>query len=106
MPWTSRRSSLSAISARSPAFANCMGSHVSAVVTPHKDCSSDATTYRLHAPHWMDLQLNVSDALSILGLAMTFRIDPQRTTLGFSVKHMMIATVRGSFPEYDAELEV
>ncbi len=54
----------------------------------------------------MDLQLNVSDALSILGLAMTFRIDPQRTTLGFSVKHMMIATVRGSFPEYDAELEV
>jgi polyisoprenoid-binding protein YceI len=44
--------------------------------------------------------------LRLLGNAMTFRIDPQRTTLGFSVKHMMIATVRGTFPEYDAELEV
>lgn len=54
----------------------------------------------------MDLQPIESDALSLLGRAMSFRIDPQRTTLGFSVKHMMIATVRGSFPEYEAELEV
>src|SRR6478609_413050 len=37
---------------------------------------------------------------------MSFRIDEKRTTLGFSVKHMMIATVRGSFSEYEADVHV
>lgn len=37
---------------------------------------------------------------------MTFRIDPRNTTLSFSVKHMMIATVRGTFDSYTAHLEI
>lgn len=35
---------------------------------------------------------------------MTWKIDKSRTTLQFSVKHMVIATVRGRFTEFDAEL--
>ena len=37
---------------------------------------------------------------------MTFTIDRQRTKLGFSVKHMMIATVRGSFSNVEADLHL
>src|SRR5690606_6098457 len=37
---------------------------------------------------------------------MSFQIDKQKSRLGFSVKHMMIATVRGTFSDYEAELHI
>jgi polyisoprenoid-binding protein YceI len=37
---------------------------------------------------------------------MTWEIDRTRTTLGFSVRHMMIHTVRGIFRDYEADLEI
>jgi len=37
---------------------------------------------------------------------MTFQIDKQRTKIGFSVKHMMITTVRGTFSDYNAQLSI
>lgn len=35
-----------------------------------------------------------------------WRVDPSHSSVGFSVKHMMIATVRGKFGEFDGTLEV
>lgn len=32
-------------------------------------------------------------------------VDPTRSTVGFSIKHLMVATVRGSFERFGAELE-
>ena len=37
---------------------------------------------------------------------MSFQIDKQKSRLGFSVKHMMIATVRGTLNDYDVELDL
>jgi polyisoprenoid-binding protein YceI len=37
---------------------------------------------------------------------MPWTLDPQHTQIGFSVKHMMISTVRGSFTEFEAALEL
>lgn len=37
---------------------------------------------------------------------MTFRIDPQKTRLEFSVRHMMIHTVRGVFSDVTAEISL
>jgi polyisoprenoid-binding protein YceI len=36
----------------------------------------------------------------------TWNIDPAHTTVGFSVKHLGIATVRGKFDEFEGTLEV
>lgn len=36
--------------------------------------------------------------------AGTWKIDPSHSTIGFSVKHMMIATVRGRFTEFAGSL--
>jgi polyisoprenoid-binding protein YceI len=36
----------------------------------------------------------------------TWQIDPSHSTIGFSVKHMMIATVRGRFERFQGTLEV
>ncbi len=35
------------------------------------------------------------------GLAGSWRIDPEHTTMGFSVRHMMITTVRGRFDDFE-----
>jgi polyisoprenoid-binding protein YceI len=37
---------------------------------------------------------------------MTWQIDPSHSRIGFSVKHMMIATVRGEFKAYTGSLEL
>lgn len=37
---------------------------------------------------------------------MTYTIDPAHSTLGFTVRHMMIAKVRGSFTDYEATAEL
>ena len=36
----------------------------------------------------------------------TWTIDPAHSTIGFGVKHMGIATVRGEFAEYEGTLEI
>jgi polyisoprenoid-binding protein YceI len=35
-----------------------------------------------------------------------WKIDPSRTQIGFSVKHMVIATVRGKFTRYDGVISL
>ena len=35
-----------------------------------------------------------------------WRVDPAHSTVGFSLKHMMIATVRGRFRDFEGTLEV
>lgn len=37
---------------------------------------------------------------------MTWQLDSSHSTIGFSVKHMMIATVRGQFQRYTADLAI
>ncbi|HEY9723704.1 MAG TPA: YceI family protein [Oscillatoriaceae cyanobacterium] len=37
---------------------------------------------------------------------MSWKIDPSHSRVGFSVKHMMIATVRGEFTRYSGTLEL
>ncbi len=36
----------------------------------------------------------------------TWQIDPSHTTVGFAVKHMVVATFRGRFEDLDAQLDV
>ncbi len=38
--------------------------------------------------------------------AGTWSLDPTHTHIGFTVRHMMVAKVRGSFSEYSAEITV
>ena len=45
-----------------------------------------------------------STALSIP--AGTWNLDPTHTHIGFTVRHMMVAKVRGSFKEFSAEITV
>lgn len=37
---------------------------------------------------------------------MTWQIDEAHTTVGFSIKYMMVSTVRGHFRRYDAQLQI
>jgi polyisoprenoid-binding protein YceI len=37
--------------------------------------------------------------------AGTWRVDPAHSSVGFEVKHLMIATVRGHFSEFDGTIE-
>ncbi len=37
---------------------------------------------------------------------MTWQIDPNHSTIGFSGKHMLVATVRGQFRSWQADTEV
>ena len=37
---------------------------------------------------------------------MSWQIDPAHTHVGFSVKHMMVSTVRGQFKQYSGSLEL
>src|SRR3954465_9578125 len=38
---------------------------------------------------------------AILPETATWQLDASHSSIGFSVKHLMIATVKGSFPKYD-----
>ena len=39
-------------------------------------------------------------------LPVPWKIDPSRTQIGFSVKHMVISTVRGKFTRYDGVISL
>jgi polyisoprenoid-binding protein YceI len=48
----------------------------------------------------------ISTAKTTLVPAGTWKIDPVHSTVGFSVKHLGIATVRGKFEDFDGTLEI
>jgi polyisoprenoid-binding protein YceI len=48
----------------------------------------------------------ISTATSTLVPAGTWTVDPVHSTVGFSVKHLGIATVRGKFDEFEGTLEI
>jgi polyisoprenoid-binding protein YceI len=48
----------------------------------------------------------ISTAKSTLVPAGTWTVDPSHSTVGFSVKHLGIATVRGKFDEFEGTLEI
>ncbi len=37
---------------------------------------------------------------------MTWQIDPNHSSIGFAVKHMLVASVKGSFHDFDIDAEV
>ena len=47
-----------------------------------------------------------STATTTLVPTGTWSVDPAHSTVGFSVKHLGIATVRGRFDEFDGTLEI
>jgi polyisoprenoid-binding protein YceI len=48
----------------------------------------------------------ISTAKATLVPAGTWTVDPVHSTVGFSVKHLGIATVRGEFDEFEGTLEI
>ena len=48
----------------------------------------------------------ISTAQTTLVPAGTWTVDPVHSTVGFSVKHLGIATVRGHFDEFEGTLEI
>lgn len=48
----------------------------------------------------------ISTAKTTLVPTGTWSVDPSHSTVGFSVKHLGIATVRGKFEEFEGTLEV
>jgi polyisoprenoid-binding protein YceI len=48
----------------------------------------------------------ISTAKTTLVPAGTWAVDPAHSTVGFSVKHLGIATVRGKFDEFEGTLEI
>jgi polyisoprenoid-binding protein YceI len=48
----------------------------------------------------------ISTVKSTLVPAGTWAVDPVHSTVGFSVKHLGIATVRGKFDEFEGTLEI
>ncbi len=48
----------------------------------------------------------ISTARATLVPAGTWAVDPSHSTVGFSVKHLGIATVRGEFDEFEGTLEI
>ena len=48
----------------------------------------------------------ISTASATLVPAGTWAVDPSHSTVGFSVKHLGIATVRGEFDEFEGTLEI
>jgi polyisoprenoid-binding protein YceI len=48
----------------------------------------------------------ISTAKATLVPAGTWTVDPTHSTVGFSVKHLGIATVRGEFDEFEGTLEI
>ena len=48
----------------------------------------------------------ISTAKTTLVPAGTWSVDPSHSTVGFSVKHLGIATVRGKFDDFEGTLEI
>ena len=48
----------------------------------------------------------ISTSKSTLVPAGTWSVDPIHSTVGFSVKHLGIATVRGKFENFEGTLEI
>jgi polyisoprenoid-binding protein YceI len=48
----------------------------------------------------------ISTAKTTLVPAGTWAVDPSHSTVGFSVKHLGIATVRGKFDDFEGTLEI
>ena len=48
----------------------------------------------------------ISTAQTTLVPAGTWTVDPVHSTVGFSVKHLGIATVRGKFDQFEGTLEI
>jgi polyisoprenoid-binding protein YceI len=48
----------------------------------------------------------ISTAKTTLVPAGTWAVDPSHSTVGFSVKHLGIASVRGTFDEFEGTLEI
>jgi polyisoprenoid-binding protein YceI len=48
----------------------------------------------------------ISTSKTTLVPAGTWKVDPSHSTVGFSVKHLGIATVRGRFDEFEGVLEI
>lgn len=44
-------------------------------------------------------------ALTVRGQAETYQVDPVHSTVGFSVKHLAISTVHGSFGTFEGTIE-
>lgn len=40
------------------------------------------------------------------GMHMTWKLDPYHSAVEFSVRHMMVSTVKGNFREFSADLEI
>jgi polyisoprenoid-binding protein YceI len=54
----------------------------------------------------MSSTTTTSSSASVDLPAGTWSLDPTHTHIGFTVRHMMVAKVRGSFSEYSAEITV
>jgi polyisoprenoid-binding protein YceI len=54
----------------------------------------------------MEGQHMISTSKATLVPAGAWAVDPAHSTVGFSVKHLGIATVRGRFDEFEGTLEV
>lgn len=44
-------------------------------------------------------------AVSATSQAATYKLDASHTTIGFSVRHMMVSNVKGSFGQFDGTIE-
>jgi polyisoprenoid-binding protein YceI len=45
-------------------------------------------------------------AFPVLAVASTWNVDPDHSNIGFSVKHMMVSTVKGNFEKYIGTVEL
>lgn len=50
--------------------------------------------------------MSSTSAATVIVPAGTWSLDPTHTHVGFTVRHMMVAKVRGSFTDYSAEISV
>ena len=51
-------------------------------------------------------QVNNSAQASTPAKAATWEFDPTHSMVGFGVRHMMVSTVRGSFPKFSGSLQI
>lgn len=75
--------------------------------------NADSTVYRLGARGFIFTPMNttqsISDGKTVTTTTTTWTMDPIHSTVGFSVRHMMVTTMRGQFQKssarvrYDAE---
>src|SRR3712207_1865205 len=83
----------------------------SVVITPGYRWNSQALNYARVAVGSQTLNhrgapaMTATTAVQIPGyVAGTWNIDPTHSTVGFSVRHMMVSKVRGSFTEFPGEI--